>query len=343
MVCCSGAGFFGFWPALRRGLLVLQLGDRHRQLDLAAAAPDGDGGAAADLGAADQARQVGALVDVLAIEFQDDVADPDAGLLGRPARLDHRDLGAVRAAQAERFGDVARDFADLHADAPARDLAGLLDLVGHAHHFVDRHRERDAVVGAGQGRDLGVDADDFAAHVDQGAARVARVDRDVALDQRQVLAGVARLGRDDAGRDRVFEVERRADRDHPFADADLAGIADAQAGQVARVDLQQGDVAALVGAQHLGLEFAPVGERDDDLVRALDHVGIGQHVAVVRDDETGADAALHFFFLGCCCCGRGARAARAAPPGRRRSGAGIPASPRRGRPGPGARARSCGC
>jgi hypothetical protein len=35
-----------------------------------------------------------------------------------------------------------------------------------------------------------------------------------------------------------------------------------------RLDLQQGDVAALVGAQHLGLEFAAVGQRDRHFVGA---------------------------------------------------------------------------
>ena len=70
-----------------RRLLVLQLDDGDRQLELAAAAPDGDGGAAADRAAADLARQVRTLLDVLAVEFQDDVADLDAALSpGRPAR-----------------------------------------------------------------------------------------------------------------------------------------------------------------------------------------------------------------------------------------------------------------
>ena len=73
-----------------------------------------------------------------------------AAFLGRAARLDERDLGTLRAAQAQ-LGDVARDFADLHADAPARDLAGLL-IWSATRTLVDRHRERNALVAAGAGQ-----------------------------------------------------------------------------------------------------------------------------------------------------------------------------------------------
>jgi hypothetical protein len=47
-------------------------------------------------------------------------------------------------------------------------------------------------------------------------------------------------------------------------------------GQVLGVDLQNGDVAGLVEAEDLGLEFALVGQLDGDLVGAVDDVGVGQ-------------------------------------------------------------------
>jgi hypothetical protein len=126
-----------------------------------------------------------------------------------------------------------------HADAPARHLAAGLELLGHAHRFVDRHRERDAHVAAGAAVDLRVDADDFAAHVDQRAARIARIDGDVGLDQRQQVVGLARLGRDDAGGDGVLEVERRTDRDHPFAGANRFESPMFTRGRLRAFDLQQ--------------------------------------------------------------------------------------------------------
>src|SRR5262249_41390514 len=57
-----------------------------------------------------------------------------------------------------------------------------------------------------------------------------------------------------------------------------------------RLDLEQRNVGLLVAADDLRVEVAPVGELDPDLVGALDHVKVGQDVAVLVDDEAGADA-----------------------------------------------------
>ena len=45
---------------------------------------------------------------------------------------------------------------------------------------------------------------------------------------------------------------------------------------------------ALVGADHLGLELALVGQAHGDLVGALDHVRVGDDLAVAADDEARA-------------------------------------------------------
>ena len=137
---------------------------------------------------------------------------------------------------------------DDDADAAADDAPADAQLLRDARRLVDRDRERDAHVAARAAVDLRVDADHLAAHVDQRAAGVAGIDGDVGLDQRQQIAGVARLGADDAGRHRALEAERRADRDHPFADLELGDVADAHRGQAGRLDLDQRDVGALVGA-----------------------------------------------------------------------------------------------
>ncbi len=203
-------------------LVIFELDDVDGDILLLAFAPHRDDCLAADTGGAHQARQVGRALDGLAIELENDVAHLDATLLGRPARLHARHFHAARLAQAQRFGHILAHFADLHADAPARDPPGFLELVGDADHFIDGHGEGNAVVAARQGGNLGIDADHLAAHIDQGAARVAGIDGHIALDQGQVFAGIAGLGRNDAGRDGVVEVEGRADRDHPFPHADLA-------------------------------------------------------------------------------------------------------------------------
>ena len=113
----------------------------------------------------------------------------------------------------------------------------------------------------------------------------------VGLDQRQQVAGVARLGADDAGRDRVLQAERRADRHDPFAHLEPGDVADAHRRQAAGLDLDQRHVRLLVGADDLGLELALVGQGDRDLVGAFDDVRVGHHIAVGIEDESRADAA----------------------------------------------------
>ena len=70
-----------------------------------------------------------------------------------------------------------------HAQIGPHDRAVLDELVGDDHHHVDRNREADAFVaaaGAGDGR---VDADHFAAEVEQRAAAVAGVDGGIGLQE----------------------------------------------------------------------------------------------------------------------------------------------------------------
>ena len=97
-----------------------------------------------------------------------------------------------------------------------------------AHRGLRRHREADADRAARRRDDRGVDADHLAVQVEQRAARIAAVDGGVGLDVVVVGAGidVAVARRDDAGGHRAAEAERIADRDHPFAEPQLVGIAE---------------------------------------------------------------------------------------------------------------------
>ena len=62
--------------------------------------------------------------------------------------------------------------------------------------------------------------------------------------------------------------------------------------QIGGVDLQNGDVGLGIGADDLGLELALVAERDGDLVGAVDHVIIGEQVAVGTHDHAASQAML---------------------------------------------------
>ena len=138
-------------------------------------------------------------------------------------------------------------------------------------------------------------ADDLAAQVEQRAARVARVDRRVGLQEIVVAARVERhvllraaLGADDAGAHRVREAERIADRDDPVAHVDRVRVAEGQRAQVLRVDAHDGDVRLRVGADDLAGELALVGELDLDRVGPLDDVVVREDDAALVDDEARA-------------------------------------------------------
>jgi hypothetical protein len=89
----------------------------------------------------------------------------------------------------------------------------------------------------------------------------------------------------------MVEAERIADRHHPFADLHVVAVAERRNRQfMLGIDLQQRDVALLVASDKLGRIDVSVLGGDRDLARALDHVVVGQHEAVLGDDEAGAEA-----------------------------------------------------
>ena len=132
-----------------------------------------------------------------------------------------------------------------------------LQLRQHGDCLIDRHGEPDA---ARPRADGGVDADDFAAGVDERPAAVAEVDRRVGLDV-VVEARVEQLSTDeadDADRHGVDVAERVADGADPLADPQIVGVAQRRRRKVRRpVDPQQRDVGGRVGADDLGAKLRP--------------------------------------------------------------------------------------
>ena len=109
----------------------------------------------------------------------------------------------------------------------------------------------------------------------------------------------AALGAHDAGGDgeRQAFAQRIADRQHPLADPGVVAVAERDGRQVLGVDLEHGHVGVGIGADDLRLELPPVEQAHGDLLGALDHVVVGQDVAVGRDDEPGAAALLDLGLL----------------------------------------------
>ena len=149
------------------------------------------------------------------------------------------------------------------SEVGALHFAVLHDLVHYGARQVGRNGEADALIAFRPVRqDGGVDADQFAAVVDQRAAGVAGVNRRVGLNEVLILfdaqAGAA-LGADDSHGYRLADAERIAHGDGVIADARFAGIGEHDRGQVGGVDLQYRDIDLRVGSDDFGLEFALVG------------------------------------------------------------------------------------
>ena len=107
------------------------------------------------------------------------------------------------------------------------------------------------------------------------------------MDERNEIAGITALGADYSRRHGIFKTKWRTDREYPFANANFIGVADVHLRQARRIDLQYGDIGALIGANYLGLELALVGQGDVDFICICDDMGIGNHIAVGRNNETG--------------------------------------------------------
>src|SRR5262249_47227976 len=226
-----------------------------------ALAPQLDARLATGLGAADDARKLVRARDRLAVELHDDVACLDARLLRRSALLDgvHQGAGGLR--QAARPRELLGPFLYHYADPAPAHPAVLPKLPLDLHRDVDRDRERQPHEPPGPAVDLRVDADHLAAHIEQRPAGVARIDRDVGLDEgnKVLLREAAPLRAHDARGDGAREAEGRADRDHPFSDLEPVRVAHLHRGQAGRVDLDEREIGALVRADHTRLELALVG------------------------------------------------------------------------------------
>ena len=89
----------------------------------------------------------------------------------------------------------------------------------------------------------------------------------------------------------MAETEGIADRHHPVADPDLAGIAERGMGKrLFCLHLEEGEVRLRVRAYEARGELALVVEGDGDLPGAGHDMMVGDDMAVRRDDEAGAHA-----------------------------------------------------
>src|SRR5690606_32108784 len=189
------------------------------------------------------------------------------------------------------------DRLDEYTEPSAAHLAVLDELLHDGPRHVRRHGETDADIAAGRRDDRGVDADEQAVHREQRAARIARIDRSVRLDEILVALAVGHHAgaperADDAVGHRLAEAERVTDRDDEVADLELTRVAHPRRDEVLGLDLEQRDIRRLVAADELRREAALIRERYDDFLRVLHDVMVREHVAFFRVDDHARAHAL---------------------------------------------------
>ena len=269
-----------------------QLAQHHLPDDPLALAPDIDPDVLARQRFGNRARQVTRLLDVLAVEAQDHVADLDPGL-GRGVALEHLgDQCAARPVEREPLRDLVGDALDPDPEPAAPGAAEFAKLVDHRLGEVRRDREPDADAAARRREDGGVDADQLALHIEKRSAGIAAVDRRVGLDEIVIGAGVdvAMMRRNDARAHAAAEPERVPDRQHPVTDAGCVRIAELDRRQRRRrFDPEHGDIGLGVASHHLRLEPGPVLQDDDDLVGLGNDVVVGHDQPRSIDDEAGTE------------------------------------------------------
>ena len=176
------------------------------------------------------------------------------------------------------------------------------DLVGNVLGVVNGNSKAHARAGARVALDERVDAHQLTVVVDERAAGVARVDGGIGLNHvgiDGVTAGRAHgrgtiERRHDTRGDRLLVAERRADRHNPLANVELGGVANfdrRELGGVGVLELDDGQVARGVVAHELGLVGGAVVHGNHVLVIAIDHVVVGEDVALGIEHHARADAA----------------------------------------------------
>ena len=141
--------------------------------------------------------------------------------------------------------------------------------------------------------DGGVDADEFAAIVDERAAGIARIDGSIRLEEVLVVFDTeptAALGADDAFGYGLSYAERVANRNGYVAHFNLGRIANGEWSDLTDVDLENRNVRLWIGTHDARFEFALIGERDLDVGGAVHDVIVGENVAFRTDDYTGAES-----------------------------------------------------
>ena len=240
--------------------------------------------------------------DLVVAQLGDDVALLNSGLSSRTILDDARHIRAAIGAQLVGAGVERVDARKRSAHVRMHRRLAVDDLVGNVLGIVDRNGKTHARAGARIALDERVDTHELAIVVDERAAGVAWVDGGIGLNHvgiDGVTAGRAHgrgaiQRRHNARRDRLFVTERRADRHDPLAHVELGGITHLDRGELGGVsilELDDGQVARGIVAHELGLVGGAVVHGNHVLVIAIDHVVVGENMALGIEHHARTDAA----------------------------------------------------
>ena len=173
-------------------------------------------------------------------------------------------------------------------DAPLLD-----DLAHHSPRHVNRDRKADPNIAAARRNDGRVDADEFSIEVNQRAARIARVDRGVGLDE-VLIALLAKAGpterANEAGGHGLTKAKGVADGDDKIADLERIAVAERNCLERDRsLNPQDRNVGGGIAPDNFRRELPAVFGLDPNRRYLIDNVVVGQDIATLGvDDDAGA-------------------------------------------------------
>src|SRR5690606_30071799 len=193
--------------------------------------------------------------------------------------------------QAERLGNVFGDRLDFDSEPATVDRAVLDEVADDRLGGRSRNGEGDADISAGRREDGRIDPDDLAAQIERRTTRVAAVHCRIDLDEVVIgaRADVTTARRNDAGGDRSAEAEGIANRDDPIANPNRRVVGKVNIGEVPpfAVYLEHGEIRPRIGADQLGVEFVAIVHDHGEGTAFLDHMVVGDEVAVTGNEEAG--------------------------------------------------------
>ena len=247
--------------------------------------------------------------DLVVAQLGDDIALLNAGLGSRTILNDARHIRAAIGAQLVGAGVERVDARKRSAHVRMHRRLAVDDLVGNVLGIVDRNGKAHARAGARIALDERVDTHKLTIVVDERAAGVARVDSGVGLNHvgiDGIAAGRAHgrgaiQRRHDTRGDRLLVAKRRTDSHDPLAHVELGGVADLDRGELGGIgilELDDGEVARGIVAHELGLIGGAVVHGHHVLVVTIDHVVVGEDVALGIEHHARTDAARAIRLVG---------------------------------------------